>query len=146
MGKSVSLTVYKRGQLAKLTRCNSETIRYYEKINLLPEPTRGSNGYRYYNNDHLQRLGFIMKSKSLGFSNDKIRELLEISRGIGQHTRAEAKALTESHLEQVRQRISDLKKIETTLSQISHQCDGANESADHCPILLSLFDQNLAKV
>ncbi|MFT5225469.1 MAG: MerR family mercuric resistance operon transcriptional regulator [Polaribacter sp.] len=138
----MSLETYKRGQLAALTGCNGETIRYYEKIKLLPEPARGSNGYRYYNNDHLQRLGFIMKSKSLGFDNDNIRDLLEISRGIGQHTRAEAKALTENHLEQVRQRISDLKKIETTLSKISHQCDGANESADHCPILLSLFDQN----
>ncbi|MFT4608295.1 MAG: MerR family mercuric resistance operon transcriptional regulator [Chitinophagales bacterium] len=136
------LETYKRGQLATLTGCNGETIRYYEKIKLLPEPSRGSNGYRYYNNDHLQRLGFIMKSKSLGFDNDNIRDLLEISRGIAQHTRAEAKALTENHLEQVRQRIRDLKKIETTLSKISHQCDGANESADHCPILLSLFDQN----
>jgi MerR family mercuric resistance operon transcriptional regulator len=138
----VPLETYKRGQLAALTGCNGETIRYYEKIKLLPEPSRGSNGYRYYNNDHLQRLGFIMKSKSLGFDNDNIRDLLEISRGIGQHTRAEAKVLTENHLEQVRQRIIDLKKIETTLSKISHQCDGANESADHCPILLSLFDQN----
>jgi len=142
MGEGVSLATYKRGQLATLTGCNSETIRYYEKIKLLPEPTRGNNGYRYYNKDHLQRLGFIMKSKLLGFNNDNIRELLEISRGIGEHTRAEAKTLTENHLALVRQRISDLKKIETTLSQISHQCDGANESADHCPILLSLFDQN----
>ena len=145
MGGGVSLTTYKRGQLAKLTGCNSETIRYYEKIKLLPELTRGSNGYRYYNNDHLQRLGFIMKSKSLGFSNDNIRELLDLSRGIGQHTRAEVKTLTENHLEQVRQRLCDLKKIETTLSKILHQCDGANESADHCPILLSLFNQNLSE-
>ena len=136
------LETYKRGQLAHLTGCNSETIRYYEKIDLLPKPTRGSNGYRYYNHDHLQRLGFIMKSKSLGFSNNNVRELLEVSRGIGQHTRAEVKALTENHLGLVRQRIADLIKIETTLSQISQQCDGANESADHCPILLSLFDQH----
>lgn len=81
------------------------TIRYYEKVKLLPEPTRGSNDYRYYNNDHLQRLGF---------NNDNIRDLLEISRGIGQHNRAEAKAVTEIHLEQVCQRTRELKNGNST--------------------------------
>jgi hypothetical protein len=71
-----------------------------------------------------------------------IYESSEISHGIGQQTRAEAKALTENHLGLVRQRMADFKNIETALSQISQQCDGANESADHCPILLSLFGQS----
>jgi MerR family mercuric resistance operon transcriptional regulator len=110
MGQGVPLETYKRGQLAEITGCNGETIRYYEKTGLLPAPTRGTNGYRYYDQDHLQCLGFIMNSKSLGFSNDNIRELLKISRGIGEHTRAEVKSLTENHLELVRQRIRDLKK------------------------------------
>jgi MerR family mercuric resistance operon transcriptional regulator len=139
MGQGVPLETYKRGQLAEITGCNGETIRYYEKTGLLPAPTRGTNGYRYYDQDHLKCLGFIMKSKSLGFSNDNIRELLKISRGIGEHTRAEI--LNQKPSRAGSSKNQGLKKIEKTLGQISQQCDGAKESADYCPILLSLFEQ-----
>ena len=142
-GFIVLLDSIKRGQLAEMSGCHSETIRYYEQIGLLSKPRRGSNGYRYYNENHLQRLRLIRKSKQLGFDNENIRELIEISQGIGRHTRAEVKHLTENHIELIRQRIVDLKKMEKTLSKISTQCDGAEESVDHCPILLSLFNDDI---
>lgn len=140
----MSLTPLTRGKVARLADCNIETIRYYERIGLLAKPQRGGNGYRYYDQNHLHRLRFIKRAKQLGFTNDSIRELLEISHGPGKQTRAEVKALTENHIESVKQRIRDLQKMEETLSHISSQCDGAEESVDHCPILLSLFNDEEA--
>ena len=137
----MSLVVLTRGKVAELTGCNSETIRYYEQSGLLPEPDRGDNGYRRYNEDHVSRLRFIQRAKQLGFSTDDIRELLTISDGPDTHTRAEVKTLTENHIALVQQRINELNKIKNTLRHIAHQCDGANEGADHCPILRSLFDE-----
>ncbi|MEM7292072.1 MAG: helix-turn-helix domain-containing protein [Pseudomonadota bacterium] len=129
-----------RGRVAALTGCNSETIRYYERVGLLPEPQRGSNGYRRYSQDQVSRLHFINRAKQLGFSNEDIAELLNIARGPDPHTRAEVKALTDNHIRSIRQRIAELSKMEATLSHIATQCDGADAEVDHCPILLSLFD------
>ena len=140
MGQSVSLNGLTRGKVADLTGCNIETIRYYERVGLLPEPLRSDNGYRRYTEDQVSRLHFIEHAKQLGFSNDAIRELLEIATGSNAHTRAEVKELTENHIASIEGRIAELQKMAMTLSHISSQCDGAQESADHCPILLSLFD------
>ena len=132
-----------RGRVAKLTGCNSETIRYYERVGLLPEPERGTNGYRRYNQDQVSRLHFINRAKQLGFSNEDIAELLEIARGPGTHTRAEVKSLTETHIQSIRERIEELQKMEQTLTRIATQCDGSSGEVNHCPILLSLFDGNI---
>ena len=95
----------------------------------------------------MSRLHFIEHAKQLGFSNDAIRELLDIAVGSESHTRAEVKALTDSHIASIEERIVELQKMATTLSHISSQCDGAQESADYCPILLSLFDDgNMTKL
>ncbi len=139
----MSLATLTRGKVAELTGCNLETIRYYERVGLIPEPQRGDNGYRRYGEDQVSRLHFIEHSKQLGFSNDAIRELLDIAAGTASHTRADVKALTESHIASIKVRIAELQKMMTTLSDISSECDGARESADHCPILLSLFDNNI---
>ena len=69
-----------RGKLATQTGCNIETIRYYEATGLLPAPARTAAGYRVYNDDHLRRLHFIQRGKSLGFSSDQVRELLDLQR------------------------------------------------------------------
>ena len=129
-----------RGKLAKETGCNIETIRYYEKINLLPEPPRSSSGYRLYDENHLRILNFIQRAKALGFSTDKIRELLQLSDVEGRHTRSEVKSLTEEHIKQVSEKIKDLQKLKKRLDQISSHCDGSNKSAKSCPIMISLFD------
>ena len=142
MGEGVSLDTLTRGKVADLTGCNSETIRYYERIGLLPKPKRADNGYRHYGEDEVSRLRFINKAKKLGFSNNEVRELLGISVGPGAHTRAEVKALTKDHIDSIKLRISELKKIEKSLTRVYTQCDGADERADLCPILLSLFEQN----
>ncbi|TNF86534.1 MAG: helix-turn-helix domain-containing protein [Gammaproteobacteria bacterium] len=133
-----------RGRLAARTGCNIETIRYYESIGLMPAPARTATGYRNYSEEHLRRLNFIQRARSLGFSSEKIQGLLELTDSGGDHTRADVKLLTEAHIEEISQKIRDLQKIKRRLSQISSHCDGSGRSAKTCPILESLFEDGQA--
>ena len=131
-----------RGKLATRTGCNIETIRYYETIGLIPAPARTASGYRSYDNEHVRRLNFIQRAKSLGFSSDKIQGLLELTDPGQTHTRADVKSLTQAHIDEIAVRIRDLQKIKRRLNQISSFCDGSAQSAQTCPILESLFDDS----
>ena len=128
-----------RGKLAQRTGCNIETVRYYEKVGLLPEPARSDTGYRMYTEEHEKRLRFIMRAKELGFSGESIRNLLTISDAGDDYTRAEVKALTETHINEVSEKIRDLQKLKKQLNQISSHCDGSTKSAKSCPIMINLF-------
>ena len=125
----------KRGELARRTGCNLETIRYYEKIGLLPEPPRSASDYRVYDESHISRLRFILRGRELGFAIDEIRGLLELVDG-GTQTCAEVKARTEHHLIDVRAKITDLKRIETILARTAAQCSG--DAIPECPVLEAL--------
>lgn len=125
----------KRAQLARHTGCNLETIRYYEKIGMMPDPPRTSAGYRVYDEGHASRLRFILRARELGFSLDEIRGLLALVDG-GAHACAEVKERTESHIAAIRNRIRDLKRIESVLAATAAQCSG--EVAPDCPILDAL--------
>ena len=138
--REIPTDMFTRGKLAKATGCNIETVRYYEKIELLPNPPRSSSGYRLYDENHLRILKFIQRAKTLGFSTDRIRELLQLSDVQGHHTRSEVKSLTEEHIKEVSEKIRDLQKLKKRLDQISSHCDGSNKSAENCPIMISLFD------
>ncbi len=131
-----------RGKLATQTGCNIETIRYYETIELLPAPARTASGYRAYSNEHLRRLNFIQRARSLGFSSEQTRGLLDLTEAEGNKARADVKSLTEAHIDKISQKIKDLQKIKKRLRQISSFCDGSEKSARTCPILESLFDDN----
>lgn len=67
------------GELARTTSTKVETIRFYEKIGLLPKPSRTSGNYRDYGSDHLARLSFVRRARGLGFRLDQVRELLPLS-------------------------------------------------------------------
>lgn len=129
-----------RGRLATRTGCNIETIRYYEKIGLIPAPARTASGYRVYSDEDLRRLNFIQRARELGFSGGQIRGLLELSEAGSNKTRADVKALTQAHIDEISLKIKDLQKMRKRLSQISSFCDGSSQSASTCPILESLFD------
>lgn len=129
-----------RGRLATRTGCNIETIRYYEKIGLIPAPARTASGYRVYSDEDLRRLNFIQRARALGFSGGQIRGLLELSEAGSNKTRADVKALTQAHIDEISLKIKDLQKMRKRLSQISSFCDGSGQSASTCPILESLFD------
>ena len=130
-----------RGKLAERTGCNIETIRYYENVGLIPQPKRNASGYRSYSSEHVRLLNFIRRARGLGFSRAQIHGLLELSADEQGHTRADVKALTEAHIDEVSRKIRDLKRMKRRLTQISSYCDGSTSSAGSCPILGSLFEE-----
>ena len=131
-----------RGKLAERTGCNIETIRYYENVGLIPQPKRSDSGYRSYTSEHIRLLNFIQRARGLGFSREQIHGLLELSADGQGHTRADVKALTEAHIDEVSQKIRDLQRMKRRLTQISSYCDGSASSAGSCPILGSLFEED----
>ena len=105
----------KRGELAQRTGSNSETIRYYEKIGLLPEPPRNSSDYRIYDETHVRRLRFVLRGRELGFNIEEIRGLLRPVDGDRQ-TRAEVRTRTEHQLYGIRDKIADIRLMKTILA------------------------------
>ncbi|PKP77125.1 MAG: MerR family transcriptional regulator [Alphaproteobacteria bacterium HGW-Alphaproteobacteria-3] len=124
-----------RGELARLTGCNLETIRYYEKAGMIPDPPRTASGYRVYDETHAARLRFILRARELGFSLEEVRGLLGLVDG-GTQTCAEVKERTERHLADVRAKIADLMRIEEVLAATAAQCSG--EDVPDCPVLEAL--------
>lgn len=129
-----------RAQLARLTGCNVETVRYYEKIGLLPPPDRSPAGYRLYGPEHVRRLRFVMRARELGFPVDEVRGLLGLEDGRPQSC-AEVKTRTEKHLRDVRARIRDLERIRRVLEQTAQKCSGAD--IPHCPVLEALSNDQM---
>ena len=124
-----------RGELARLTGCNLETIRYYEKAGMIPDPPRTASGYRVYDETHAARLRFILRARELGFSLEEVRGLLGLVDG-GTQTCAEVKERTERHLADVCAKIADLMRIEEVLAATAAQCSG--EDVPDCPVLEAL--------
>lgn len=124
-----------RAELARRTGCNHETVRYYEKIGMMPEPPRNASGYRVYDEAHASRLCFILRARELGFSLDEIRGLLDLV-DHGTQTCAEVKQRTERHLADVRAKIADLKRIERVLAETASRCSG--DEVPQCPVLDAL--------
>jgi len=126
-----------RGGLAARTGCNIETIRYYERVGLLPPPPRSAGGHRLYGEGLMRRLNFVRRSRDLGFSIEEIRELLRLVDG-GTYTCAEVERLARDHVREIRRKISDLRKLEKALETMAAQCSGA--AVPDCPIIDALFD------
>lgn len=128
----------RRGELAKRTSCNVETIRYYERINLLPSPPRSENGYRRYDENHVTRLSFIRRARALGFTLDEVQSLLRLVER-GHQTCAQVQELALCHSDDIQRKIEDLRRIEQALAAMASQCSG--ESVPECPIIEILFQE-----
>jgi MerR family mercuric resistance operon transcriptional regulator len=124
-----------RGELAKRADCNIETVRYYEKIGLLPDPPRTAGGYRDYDREHGRRLRFILRARELGFGIEDIRGLLKLVDRQA-YTCAEVREMTLEHLDAVRLKIADLKRLERTLAKTVATCNGRN--VPDCPVIDAL--------
>jgi MerR family mercuric resistance operon transcriptional regulator len=135
MADHVSGRGLQRAELARRTGCNLETIRYYEKIGVMPDPPRTASGYRLYDDSHVSRLRFILRARELGFTIEQTRGLLDLVDG-GTQTCAEVKERTGLHLAEVRAKIADLKRIEKVLATTVARCSG--EDVPECPILDAL--------
>ena len=125
------------GELSKQSGVNIETIRYYEKIGVMPAPCRSANGYRLYGADHLKRLSFVRRSRQLGFSLDEIRGLLRLVDGDA-YTCAQVRELALDHLVEIRRKIADLKRLKRVMEEMAAQCSG--ERTPECAIIDALFD------
>jgi len=126
------------GALSERTGCHIETIRYYERIKLLPKPERTGGGHRIYTNEQLKRPGFIRCGRELGFSLDEIRTLLRLVDG-KRYTCQEVKTITETQVEEVKRKIADLRRLQKTLTAISGQCKG--RLIPDRPIIDTLFSE-----
>ena len=123
------------GELSRRTGCNIETIRYYERIGLLPAPPRRGR-YRSYGDEDAARLGFVRRARELGFTLDEVRALLGLAAG-GQASCAEVRALAAGHLKDVRGRIADLRSMERVLAESVRACDAGDDPG--CPLIEALY-------
>lgn len=123
----------KIGELGEATGTKVVTIRYYEKIGLLPAPARHRGNYRAYEVGHLDRLRFIRRCRALGFSLDQIRELLALASD-RERPCDEVDRLTAEHLFDVEAKITDLTKLADELRRISRRCRGGGTIAN-CRII-----------
>jgi MerR family transcriptional regulator, mercuric resistance operon regulatory protein len=120
------------GQLSRLSGVNVETIRYYERIKMLPSPPRTASGRRIYDSTHVRALAFVRRSRELGFSLEQIRAVMRLD-GPEKATCQEVRQVASYHLEHLRAKISDLKKLERLLAKAVARCSGT--TAPDCPVL-----------
>jgi Cu(I)-responsive transcriptional regulator len=109
------------GELAQATSTKVETIRYYERIGLLPVPARTGGNYRAYARHHLERLSFIRRGRDLGFSLGEVRELMRLSDDRDQSC-AEVDRIARAHLSDVEHKLADLAALGAELRQFIGQC------------------------
>ncbi len=121
------------GKLAGLSGVNLETVRYYERIGLMPKPDRTEGGHRLYDEAHKRRLTFIRRGRELGFGIEAIRALLDLA-GPGRRSCDDVQAIAGSHLKEVRAKIADLARLEAILAQTVTRC-ASHASAPSCPVL-----------
>jgi len=123
----------KIGEMAKQAGLPVETVRYYEKIGLLPAPERDASGYRSYQDRHLDRLRFIRRCRNLDMTQDEIRELIRLAEQ-PEADCSEVDALLARHLDHVRERLRELTSLEATLEQLQQACSNGR-TVRECGIL-----------
>jgi Hg(II)-responsive transcriptional regulator len=124
------------GKLASAADVGVDTVRFYERAGLLKKPPRSASGYRLYDLADAQRLRFIRRSKTLGFSLDEIVELLKLNDGGGR--RSAVRALARRRLAEIEQRLVELSRMRETLRGLVHKCHG-DGSLEGCPIIETML-------
>jgi Cu(I)-responsive transcriptional regulator len=122
------------GDVARAAGLPAKTIRYYEEIGLV-RPKRAANGYRAFRQRDVHKLAFLGRARGLGFSIEDCRALLDLWEDDGRAS-AEVKAIAQGHLGEIDRRISDLRAMRATLSDLVSRCAG--DDRPDCPILESL--------
>lgn len=131
-----------RGELARRTGVNAETIRYFERIGMLPEPPRTQGGHRIYDERHVRTLGFVRSARNLGFTPEEVRAILSLG-GPGRAPCAEVRDIAAHHLDQVRAKIADLMEIEQLLTKTIEHCSGRPEP--ECAVIEMIEDPELSQ-
>ena len=125
----------KIGAAAAASGCHIETIRYYERVGLLPHPSRSASGYRTYRPQEVDRLRFIARGRELGFSLEEIRSLLTLADDPALSCR-DVDQLARHHLADVQQRVRELRRIARELERTITGCAGGKRG--QCTILAAL--------
>lgn len=126
----------KIGEVAERSGVNLQTIRYYEREQLLPEPPRLPSGYRVYPDEMVRRLRFIKRSQEIGFTLAEIRELLSLRIDRGR-TRADVRSIAEAKISDIEEKIRTLQAMKSALMHLTDKCSGHGPASD-CPILESI--------
>ena len=127
------------GELSRRSNVNIETIRYYERDGVIPAPPRTAGGQRVYDDTYTMRLNFVRRCRALGFGLDQIKDMLHMVDD-NAVTCDQIRHMAQSHLLDVRSKITDLQKMETVLDQTISLCQGGKDP--DCPIIEALFSKN----
>ena len=130
--------MYRIGELAKMAEVTPDTIRYYEKQQMMEHEVRTEGGFRLYTESDLQRLKFIRHARQLGFSLESIRELLSIRIDPEHHTCQESKGIVQERMQEVEARIAELQSMQRSLQRLNDACCGTAHSSVYCSILEAL--------
>ena len=122
------------GDVAEAAGVGVETIRYYERRGLVPQPGKSAGSYRRYGAGHVDRIRFIKRAQALGFSLEEVATLLELEDGTD---RRSIRRIAGARLEETRRRIADLQRIERVLGHLLHDCE-AHAKAHRCPIIAAI--------
>lgn len=128
-----------RGELARRTGFNSETILYFEKEGILPAPGRTGGGHRRYDERHLRTLNLMARARWLGFTSREVRELINLGAPAGAPC-DDVRALAGRRLKLIRQKIADLKALEDVLEETIGRCSGGTTS--ECAVVDLLLNQD----
>lgn len=134
--KYAGVTTFKIGEVASRTDVNKETVRYYEKRGLIPKPDRRRSGYRIFTYRHIDQIRFIKRAQELGFTLSEIKELLEL-RLDGDSSCEQVRRKAEWKLDEVQQKIKDLKNLKEVLGELIEACK-ADKTTEECVILNAL--------
>lgn len=124
------------GRLARGAGVNLETVRYYERIGLMPAPARTAAGHRSYAPEHAQHLRFIRRSRELGFSIDAIRRLIALGEPEIQAC-GEVRDMAQEHIASIDAKIADLQRLRAALRQAVADCRDGEEV--RCPVIQELL-------
>ena len=138
---STDRTQYRIGDITRLTGLSADTLRYYEKIKLLPPVHRTASGVRSYDERDLSRLRFIQRAKAMNFSLEEIARLLEM-REDPQHARNDVRELTHRKLEEVENHLQELDTLRRELTLLVNLCGGSTVG---CPIINDLDSHTSGK-
>jgi Hg(II)-responsive transcriptional regulator len=133
----------KIGMLAQRAEVNLQTIRYYEREGLLPEPLRLGSGYRVYSDSMVRRVRFIKRAQEIGFSLAEIRELLSL-RADGRRERNEVRAIAQAKIADIEGKMRTLKAMKTVLNRLTERCSGCGPASE-CPILESIDSEEVLR-
>src|SRR5262249_50343033 len=128
-------------ELAQAAQCTVETVRYYEKEGLLPEPGRTAANYRAYGPEHVERLRFIRNCRALDMSHEEIRALLQMA-SHPHDSCGSVNAVFDQHIAHVEERIAELTRLKAQLTGLRQRCQSPASEVDDCGILHGLAEMD----